>query len=98
VEGGRSERIFRLKYVMQKKEQLQLSFVFPIIKLYFRKSNYDSSHIKKISCKTFEKDSFQFEMSVVLACSEKKCCIKRRFFCGWPVKFFILENLGELEN
>jgi len=35
---------------------------------------------------------------VVLALFGKKCCIKRQFFCGWPVKFFILENLGELEN
>jgi len=66
---------------MQKKEQLQLSFVFPIIKLYFRKSNYDSSHIKKISCKTFEKDSFQFEMSVVLALFGKKMLHQKTVFC-----------------
>lgn len=68
---------------MQKKEQLQLSFVFPIIKLYFRKSNYDSSHIKKISCKTFEKDSFQFEMSVVLALFGKKMLHQKTVFFVW---------------
>jgi len=34
-------------------------------------------------------------MSVVLALFGKKCCIKRQLFCGWPVKFFILENLAK---